>query len=143
MIENATDQTVAECSVRISRNDEWAIVVLSLAEAYTGGKIVRPSSRFFGSITGLDALASQYEPSNWFAGLTSGVLYAYRTLKAPRRIVKVHQLNGSMRGNGLQSLANAAAAGVAKLLDRPVPLLQTHAWRMEHHDPPEVTHASN
>jgi len=131
MLENGKSLDLFQCKVHLSHNDGWARVVLSLDGVYTGGKLVQPVLSFLAGIEGRDEITREYRLSNWVAGLTSGALYAFRSLKLPRRKVQLHRLDGELPSSGVQALANGAAVGVAKLCDRPPPNLERAGWRID------------
>ena len=119
------------CKIHISRDDDWAIAVVSLDGAFTGGALVEPVPSFLGGIEGKDEVASSYKVANWLGGLTSGALYAFRALKLPRRRLLLSELAGSLRGSGMQALANGACVGVATLCERDSPIVDADGWQIE------------
>jgi len=131
MTENVILPTINVCKVSLSHNDDWAELVIVLDGAYSGGKLVNTTPDFSGKIEGKGEIADQYKLSNWIAGITSGVLYAFRALKIPQRRVFLSHIAGSLQASGMTALANATAIGVAKLCGHPSPPLERGDWQVE------------
>ena len=131
MATTVANPTVTRCKVHIARNDEWATLVLSLDGPFTGGKIVEPSIDFTSDIHGLDEITCDYQLSNWWAGVISGALYAFRALNLPRRRLQLHQLDGSLSASGMHAPAIGTTLGVAKLLEENAPILECNDWQIE------------
>lgn len=134
MVTSTLTRTVDTCTVRLSHDHEWAELTLSIGEHYAGGKLIETGVDFSGGIGGRDELTAAYTLSNWLAAITSGALYAFRTLKEPRRRVYLVALSGSLRSTGMQPLANATAFAVSNLLKREATILQIDDWNIERTD---------
>lgn len=113
------------------RGEEWVCASVALGRPYNGGKLVETTLDFESELTGADDDSFRYPLSNWLSGLTSGALYAFRTLQVPRRHLLISRMAGSLGADGVQALAEGAASAVARLLDRELPATDADGWRIE------------
>src|SRR4051794_33811749 len=116
------DQT-RSYSVHLANGDRWVRVSLSLAGPFHGGNLVAPSADFRSAVEGADDLATNYQLSNWLSGVTSGALYAFRSLKVERRCVYLSELQAKLGSADMGAVANAAAMAVPLLSGKDSPAL--------------------
>ncbi len=122
-------KTASVTRVRIENQERWAQITLSLRDHFEGGSLVKYPDQFACRLQGADALAASYDLNNWESGLMSGVLYAFRALKQPRRRVFVSELEGYLRSEDMPALALASSIAVTDLLEGDVSPLQMSGWR--------------
>src|SRR5437763_1660735 len=92
----ATDQIATDrdrCVVQLKHADSWLRLMVSFQGPYSRGSIVDTSRGFANGIAG-QGEASTYTHAQWLSGVTSGALYAFRTLDIPRQRLLVSQLDG-------------------------------------------------
>ena len=81
-------------------------------------------------MAGGDEISSSYTSANWLSGVASGAFYAFRTLKAQRRVVLVTHLIGRLGAGDIQVIAYATAQLIAKLLEQDLPLAECNGWQI-------------
>jgi len=119
------------CLVHLTQDDRWVHMTLSFRGPYKGGNLVTCSEDLHLAVEGTDELAAGYQLSNWLSGLTSGALYAFRSLKIPRRHVFVSDLQGKLGSGDMNALAYGAAVAVATLSDKTLPTLESGTWTVQ------------
>src|SRR5258707_1127605 len=114
--------------VQLNTGEYWVRFALWLTHEFTGGDLVRFAHDATVSVEGMDKLSSSYNRTNWVSGVTGGALYAFRTLRIPRRCMVLTELSGRLRASDMDAVANGAAIAIAKLADKELPQLPTEGW---------------
>jgi hypothetical protein len=117
--------------VRMARDDRWVRLGLRLTHEFTGGDLVRFAEIATVSLEGADELSATYGRANWVSGVTSGALYAFRTLRIPRQRLFLTELCGCLRASDMDAVANTSAIAIARLADKELPGLPTEGWSIE------------
>ena len=115
-------------SARLSFEDRWIQVSVSLGPEYSKSDLVQLADGVETSIKPMDALAATYVQRNWFSGFHSGVFYAFRTLALPRRKVRILELSGQLCSIDMTALASAAALAVSRAAQRELPADDLEGW---------------
>jgi hypothetical protein len=106
-------------------------LALRLTDEFTGGNLVRLAPGATVSVEGADDLSSSYTRANWVSGIASGALYAFRTLRVPRQCVVVTEFTGRLRSCDMDTVANASAIAVARLVDRELSGVSAEGWDVQ------------
>ena len=108
--------------VEMRHGDSWLRLSAHLGELFTGGWVVRlmPEATF--AMEGIDPLSRSNGQANWLSGAASGIFYAYRTLKATRRVVYLTTFTGRLRSTDMDAVATAGAWAVAACLHAALPV---------------------
>jgi hypothetical protein len=101
-----------------------------LANEFTGGDLVGFAEEATCSVEGTDQSSSSYGRGNWLAGLTSGALYAFRSLRIPRQRVVVSELSGRLGASDMVAVANCSAIAISHLAERELPGVFTEDWHI-------------
>lgn len=104
--------------VELTGGHHWLRLALWLSNEFRGGELVRLERGARVSIEGFDALSASYDRANWLSGVTSGALYAFRTLGIPRQRVILTELAGHLDAADMEAVANAAAIAISTLASK-------------------------
>src|SRR4051812_31441766 len=105
-------------NVQFTTGAYWVRLTLGLTDEFSGGDLVRFAQDATVAVEGTDQLSSFYNRANWVSGVTSGALYAFRTLRIPRQCVVLTDLSGRLRAADMEAVANGSALAIAKLADQ-------------------------
>jgi hypothetical protein len=119
------------CLAQLTKGEHWVRLKMALTEEFTGGELVRFAEHAQYSVEGADDLSATYNRVNWTSGVASGVLYAFRTLKIPRRHILLREFAGRLRASDMEAVVRCAAIGVAKLANRDLPLPGADGWEVQ------------
>jgi hypothetical protein len=117
--------------VQLSAGEYWVRLALWLTHEFTGRDLVRFAQEATVAVEGTDPLSSSYNRANWVSGVTSGALYAFRTLRIPRQCVVLTELSGRLRASDMDAVANGSAIAIARLADKELPRLPTEGWTIQ------------
>ncbi len=118
------------CTAHLTHGDRWIRIVLSLSDEFGGGELIRVAEGAHFAIEGMDELSSTYTRRNWLSGLTSGALYAFRSLKIPRRHARIDDLNGRLCASDMETVARCSALAVAALANRELLPFDPEGWEI-------------
>ena len=118
-------------TVQLTTGEYWVRLALGLTHEFTGGDLVQFAHEATVSVVGTDKLSSSYNRANWVSGVTSGALYAFRTLRIPRQRLVVTELSGRLRASDMDAVANGSAIAIAKLADKELPRLTMEGWSIQ------------
>src|SRR5580704_10973455 len=95
-----TTQTVSAqraVAVHMKSGEFWLRLSLHIANEHSSGDLVYLADDAVVSIEPADELSSPYRAENWMSGVISGALYAFRTLRIPRKRLCLESLSGRLR----------------------------------------------
>jgi hypothetical protein len=114
--------------IELCRGDLRLRLSVRLGDAFVAGELVRLAPEATFSIEGADDLSATYGKVNWFSGVASGALFAFRTLQETRRVVYVEELTGRLGSADMPVVADAAARAVAGCLHADKLPLDSDGW---------------
>jgi hypothetical protein len=127
---DATVQKSGINQIELRRGDLWLRLSLRLGDDFLAGDLVRLAPDAMFSVEGADDLSASYGKVNWFSGVASGALFAFRTLKAARRVVHVEELTGRLGSADMPVVADAAAQAIAGCLNSQNLPLDSEGWEI-------------
>jgi hypothetical protein len=129
-------KTTESFHVEARNGESWIRLSIQLGEAFKGGEVIHltPDATF--AIEGRDELSASYGEKNWLSGAASGAFYAYRHLRATRRIVHVTEFSGRLRSAEMEAVAAAVAWAVAGCLHAVMPW-DLEGWQVQTPEPSE------
>jgi hypothetical protein len=120
------------CRIKLTGEDRWVSLSLSLGELGSATRFVVSSEGLLYDLAGADDTARMYGLSNWQGGIISGARYAFRALRAPLQQVCIHELRGRLNSGDIWAVSSGAAIAVARLLARsPEFPLELNGWKTE------------
>ncbi len=119
------------CLVQLTKGAYSVRLALWLADEFTGGDLVRFDSNATVSLEGTDSLSSSYSRANWLSGVTSGALYAFRTLRIPRQRVMLTDFSVRLSASEMDAVANGAAIAISNLADKELSTLEIEGWTIQ------------
>lgn len=115
-------------AVHVKSGEFWLRLSLRIANEHSSGDLVYLADDAVLSIEPADELSSSYGAENWMSGVISGALYAFRTLRVPRKRLALESLSGRLRSIDMDALANCSAVAIARLVEMELPGLDMENW---------------
>ena len=132
MIRSVQDASKMLCRIKLSGEDRWISVTLSLDESESNNRFVVSSPRIKDEMERVDDLTRTYSLSNWQGGIISGARYAFRALHVPPQQVCIHEMQERLSSDDIGTLSSATAIAVAKLLSQNAEFkLDLFGWKRE------------